>query len=325
MIFVTGGTGLVGSHLLRKLVSSGKKVRATKRKTSNLRWVQDVADGIEWVEADLLDVDALHEAMDGVQQVYHSAAMISFVPKDAERMKEINVEGTANIVNMALEKEVDRLVYVSSVAAIGRSVKSKHIDEKSKWEESPINSQYAISKYLAEQEVWRGIAEGLNAVIVNPSVILGEGDWTKGSGRLFSRVKDGLLFYPNGGNSFVDVLDVVDIMVLLMNSDINNERFIVCSESLTFQAFFEKAAKVLNQKAPSIKAHPLLAQVAWRLEAIKARFTNTTPLITKETVTTSSHHYIYDNEKIKSTLNYKFRDIDATIVRVGKAFLAEFE
>ncbi len=323
MIFVTGGTGLVGAHLLRHLVhTQHHPIRAIRRSTSNMKLVADIADKIEWVEGDLLDTDALFEQLEGMKQVYHCAAIVSFDPSEADWMKQVNIEGTANVVNMALERKVNKLVYVSSIAAIGRTPSKPHMHEELKWEDSTENSQYAISKHLAEREVWRAHIEGLPVAIVNPSVIVGTGDWSKGSSRLIQNVYDGLRFYPQGGTGFVDVLDVIEIMVALMDSDIAGERFIINAENQSFQDFFNLVADHLQKKRPSFAAPPLLAAIAWRLEAVRSFFLRSTPIITRETARTANSRYYYQNDKIKKALNWQFRPLEETIKRTCEAFLA---
>ncbi len=322
MIFVTGGTGLVGAHLLRHLVhTQHEPIRALRRTTSNMELVHDIIHQIEWVEGDLLDTDALFEYLEDVKQIYHCAAVVSFIPAEADWMTKVNVEGTANVVNMALERQVEKLVYVSSIAAIGRSLTKPNVHEAIKWEDSNENSKYAISKHLAEREVWRAYFEGLPTVIVNPSIILGAGDWSKGSSRLIQNVADGLRFYPKGGSGFVDVLDVCEIMVQLMESDIVGERFILNAENLPYQTFFNLVADHLQKKRPQYAAPRFLAAIAWRLEAIRAFIFRTRPIITRETARTASSRYLYQNNKIKIALNWQFRPIEATIKRTCESFL----
>lgn len=197
MILITGGTGFLGSHLLRTLVQSGKPVRALYRREIPQR-LQDIQDRVEWVSGDILDVVRLETAMEGISQVYHSAASVSFSPADRAQMMRINVEGTANVVNMAIDAGVDKMVHVSSVSSIGRAKVGNLIDEDCEWVESPHNTAYAVSKYQSEMEVWRGIAEGLNAVIVNPSIILGSGSWHDGSGMLFKNAWKEFPYYTSG-------------------------------------------------------------------------------------------------------------------------------
>jgi dihydroflavonol-4-reductase len=321
-ILVTGGTGFVGSHLLRLLVNKGLSVRATKRPNSNLYWVDDVATQIEWVDCDINDPQGLYDAMANIEQVYHSAALVSFDRSKQKLLHETNVEGTANVVNMALERGVKKLLHVSSIASIGRKLNQPQVDETIQWEDSPINTQYAISKNLAEREVWRGVAEGLSAVIVNPSVIIGEGEWSTGSCRLFTQVWEGLKFYPLGGTGFVDVLDLVQLMVELMDSDIQSERFIVNAHNLSYREFFGLVARSLEKPEPSRPITPLIAEIGWRLEALKGFFTKTSPLVTKETARMSQHRYYYHNNKLLSATPFAFTPIEESVSRICKEFLA---
>ncbi|QQS30289.1 MAG: NAD-dependent epimerase/dehydratase family protein [Sphingobacteriales bacterium] len=321
-ILVTGGTGFVGSHLLKLLVHRGFAVRATKRADNNLYWVSDIAGKIDWVDCDILDAQGLYDAMSGVKSVYHCAAIVTFSPSKREELRKVNVEGTANVVNMALERGVEKLLHVSSIAALGRKLNQPHVDETTQWEESPINTQYAISKYYAEREVWRGIAEGLNAVIVNPSVIIGEGEWSTGSCRLFTQVWEGLKFYPKGGTGFVDVTDLVNLMVELMNSPVHGERFIVNADNLSYLDFFAMVARYLNKPEPTRPITPLMAEIGWRLEALKGFFTQTSPLVTKETARMSQHRYYYQNGKLLAAIPYSYTPVEESVSRICKEFLA---
>ncbi len=326
MIFVTGGTGLVGSHLLRALVEqSTVRIRACKRATSSMDLVSDIADKIEWIETDILDVKGLEIAMQGVSQVYHCAAVISFASgaDGIDWMKKVNVDGTANVVNMALLHGVKKMVHVSSIAAIGRNLRTFEVSETNKWEESSMNTQYGISKYLAEREVWRGMAEGLDVAVVNPSVILGEGTWQDGSSRLFRMVYDGLKFYPPGGSAFVDVLDLVATMIQLMNSKVSGERFIISAENLLHQEFFNLVAAGFNKPGPSIKVNKWLGEIAWRVYKLKALLFRAEPLMTKETIRLAQKRYYYDNQKIKETLGFSFRSVNQSVNRICNAFLEE--
>ena len=324
MILVTGGTGLTGSHLLRKLVADGKQsIRAIKRTTSSLELVTDIADQIEWMDADVLDVPALSKAMEGVKQVYHNAAIVSFVPSMAEKMKAINVQGTANMVNLAMEKGVEKFLHVSSISSLGRRESGGQVDENTKWEPSPFNTNYAKSKYYSEKEVWRAAAEGLKVVIVNPSAIVGAGNWDSGSSRMFSRIYEGLKFYPTGGTGYIDVRDLVNVMGALMDSDIEGERFIVSADNLAYKTFFEMIAQALGMPAPNREATPFLSAIAWRMEALKAKFTGRPPLITKETIAQATRRYYYDNSKVRKALNYTFKSVEASVKEVAAAYLQE--
>jgi dihydroflavonol-4-reductase len=306
MILVTGGAGLLGRTLVKMLLANGEKVKAIVNKTA----IEDVGNpNLTIVNADILDVYALEDAMQNVTEVYHCAAIVSFSPKDAQKLYKINVEGTANVVNACLNAGVRKLVHVSSVAALGKMSVGKPISETSQWIESNSNSLYGHSKYLGELEVWRGIAEGLNAVVINPSIILGAGNWKEGSTKLFKSVYDGFPFYTTGTNGFVDVEDVAIIMIELMQSEVTAERFIVNAENATYQNMLSNMAIGFGKKIPHKKVTPFLAAITWRLAALKSIFTQLSPLITRETAQTSLATTLYDNSKLLSALphfNYKF-------------------
>ena len=266
MILVTGGTGLLGSHLLLELVKTGKQVRALKRPNADTDQVRKVFAyyvpdpdklfaKIEWVDGDLLDMASLEIAIEGATEIYHAGAVVSFHPKDRDRMMKVNVDGTANLVNLSLEKKVNKFCYVSSVATLGRADTNETTNEESYWRISNKNSSYAISKYGAEREVWRGMEEGLNATIVNPSVILGPGYWNKNSG-LFRLVWEGLKFYTTGVNGYVDVRDVVYVMIRLMDGDFSGQRFVLTSESISYLALFTYMAKYLRKAGTISKCSP---------------------------------------------------------------------
>jgi len=325
MIFVTGGTGLLGTHVLIELSKRGHKIRALKRINSDLTIVKKVFDfylaekshhffdQIEWVEGDILDIVSLQNGVKDCSVVYHCAALVSFKRHDFKKLIRINKEGTANVVNVCLGAKIDHLCYVSSTAAIGRSETKTVYDETNKWASSPENSGYAVSKYIAENEVWRGIEEGLNAVIVNPSVILGPGNWNEGSLGIFKVVKKGLKFYTPGINAFVDARDIAFVMAELSEKRVFNERFLVISENLKFKDLFEKIAKELNVKAPSVLVKPWMAGLAWRIEGLLAFFFGRKQNITRETARSSMSSTSYSNQKIKERLQIEFIPIDESI------------
>ncbi len=320
MILVTGGTGLLGSKLLKRLIKDGEKVRAICRKSSRFDQIKEIKDKIEWVEADVLDVPSLEIAMKDIKQVYHCAAMVSFNPSKRKAMYQINIEGTANIVNVALSANIDRLVHVSSIAALGRVKDGAKIDESTMWEDSSDNSHYSITKYRSEQEVWRGIAEGLNAVIVNPSVILGEGNWKTDSSSFFANVHKGMPFYPVGCNGFVDSQDVVDAMVYLMERGVSGERFILSAKNIYYKDLFFMMADQFNKKRPSLPLTKIIGALIWRIVSVHSFIMGKTPVITKETVNTISKKYFYDNSKIIAA-GFNFRPPSETIMRCCKAYL----
>ncbi len=324
MILVTGGTGFLGSHLIFSLLQAGKKVRAIKRKSASFDIIsrvfdfyrkdfQSVGDTIEWVEADVTDVYSLEEALEGVMDVYHAAAIVSFQPGDEKRMEVVNVKGTANLVNACINKNIRKLCHVSSIAAIGRADNNEVIDENVVWKASRRNSNYAISKYGAEREVWRGIEEGLNAVIINPSIILGPGEINSGSTRLIATVEKGLKFYTPGINGFVDVRDVVNAMVQLMGSDITGKRFIVSAENLAYKDLFGFIADSLEKLPPRYEAGKWMSELYWRVEKARSFITGKNPLVTRETARTANNFYLYSGEKLASIINFQYTPICESI------------
>jgi nucleoside-diphosphate-sugar epimerase len=314
MIFVTGASGLVGSHLIQSLIEKELLVRAIYR---NKIPVFKHADKVNWVKGDIMDVASLEEAMQGVTQVYHCAAIVSFSPKQADTMLQANVEGTANVVNACIEHKIQKLVYVSSVAALGRIREDAPVDETMNWTPETSNSVYGKSKYLAEMEVWRGMGEGLNVAIVNPVIILGAGDWNKGSSEIFKSAFNEFPWYTKGVSGFVDVLDVIDAMQLLMQSDIQGQRYIISGANKPYYEIFSQIAAAFNKRAPYKKVTPLLAAIVWRLEAIKGLITGKTPLLTKETAATAQAVVHFDNTKFLNAFPaFKYRTIAETISRV---------
>ncbi|MCX6251978.1 MAG: NAD-dependent epimerase/dehydratase family protein [Bacteroidetes bacterium] len=333
MILVTGGTGLLGSHLLFELTRSGKPVRALKRNSSNTAIVKKIfsyytqeADflfkKIEWFDADLLDFSTIEEALDGITEVYHCGAVVSFFSKDYARMLKVNIEGTANLVNLCLENNINRFLYVSSIATLGRADNEGLTTEETYWKTAPGNTRYSVSKYGGEREVWRGMEEGLQALIVNPSVILGPGFWHANSG-LFQMVFKGLRYYPGGINGFVDVRDVATIMVNLMERNISRERFIINSENVSYLQLFSYIAGYLKKPAPTIYVSPSLSRVAWRLEMLRSRLTRSTPKLTRDMALTSSRKYAYSNEKIRKSIGYDFIPVEKSVAGICEKFLGD--
>ena len=324
MVLVTGGTGLLGSHLLVRLVQSHDNVRVLYRSTAKKESVQKVftyyfkteaaqfLEKLEWVEGDILDLYTLGQSFEGVTHVYHCAGFVSFAQRDFTKLMKINREGTANVVNFCLKYNIQKLVHVSSTAAIGGD-DDQVISEQTKWIQSPETSGYSISKYSAEKEVWRGIEEGLKAVIVNPSVIFGAGNWEESSLTILRTVANGFPFYTNGSNAFVDARDVAEIMVQLMKSDVENERFLCLGESISFKELLSLIAKKLHKKPPSINTPKWMMGLTWRITAFLALFTGKSPAITKQSAKTAFGNKVYSNEKITKTLNFQFRTIEDTI------------
>lgn len=308
-IFVTGGAGLVGKELLSQLLSDGYHVRALFHSSQ----IELDHPNLEKVQGDILDVVLLEEALEGITHVFHCAALVSYDPADRYQLFKLNTTGTANIVNACIDGGIRKLVYVSSVAAIGRN-RNEVVNEQMTWSEKTNNSTYGKSKYLAEMEVWRGIGEGLDAVIVNPSLILGGTDWSSGSSAIFKSAYDEFPWYSEGMSGFVDVRDVARAMILLMNSNISGQRFILSGENVSFRQIFSSIAKCFGKKPPHKKVTPLLAEFVWRLEALKASFSGKKPLLTRETARTSLAHIRFDTSKILKALpGFHFTPIEETI------------
>lgn len=319
MILVTGAAGLLGKVLVDMLASKGKKVKAVYHKTmlSNIS-----SPNIIPTQLDILDVYALEDALQDVTEVYHCAGLVSFLPKDEKKLQSINVEGTANIVNACLETGIRKLVHVSSVAALGRIRHGQTINETMQWTPDTSNSKYGHSKYLGEMEVWRGVAEGLDAVVVNPVIILGDGNWNEGSTKLFKSVYDGFPWYTTGTTGFVDVKDVANAMIHLMESDVTAEKFIISAENITYQALLNMIAIGFGKKLPSRKVTPFLAAITWRLEALKSFFTKRTALITKETAATSLAEVQFDNSKLLKVLpSFKYAKLEESVNEICKSLM----
>ena len=328
MILVTGGSGLVGSHLLLELALQGKKVRALKRETSDLSQAKEVFhlysnEGaalfktIEWVVCDLLDLPTLDHAFKNVSMVYHCAAKISFDPKEDLALTKNNIVGTANIVNLCISHAVEKLVHVSSIAALGEN--NHMITEATHWNPEKENSMYAITKYGAELEVWRGTQEGLNAVIVNPGVILGDVFFSTGSGKIFSKIKKGFGFYTSGKIGFVGVKDLVTCMMALMNSTISNEQFILVSENWSYQKLFRTIANELNPSMKLKKATETQLKFAFFLDLIKHYLFRSRRKLFNTTIKTANKPLSYDASKIKDAIGFDFTPLEETVKAIARS------
>ncbi len=336
MILVTGGTGLVGSHLLFKLVSGNEKVRAIYRREKTLKRVkhvfsyfsasaEELFNKIEWVKADINDIPKLKDAFKDITHVYHCAAFVSFEPDKYLTLRKINIYGTANIVNLCITNAVKKLCYISSIAAVGHhNNPEKLINENTAWNPEEDNSVYAITKYGAEIEVWRGTQEGIDAVVVNPGIILGAGYWNSGgSGNLFKKIHKGMRHYVNGITGYVDVWDVVTAMNQLMKSDIKNQSFILVSENLSFKTFQTKTANALHVKPPTKEVKPWLLSIAWRLDWLQFKLFGKRRQLSKQSAKSILSVSKYDNSKIRNTLNFEFKPIDESIKEVSQLYLKD--
>jgi len=335
-ILVTGGTGLVGSHLLVHLAQQGKSVRAIHRKSSDLNKVKQVFSyytddfenlfqKIEWVEADVTDVPSLEPVFNGIKQVYHCAAIVSFRKKDDAIMRKINIEGTANMVNLSLVNQVKKFCHVSSIATLDKKEGKDTIDETDEWNPENNNYDYAITKYGAEMEVWRASQEGLSVVIVNPGVILGAGFWEHNTGRFFTNAANNFKYYTTGKTGFVGVRDVVRVMFALVESTFENQNYILVSENVTFQYLMTRIAIALGSKPPTKKVSKLMASIAWRLAGIQAFFTGKQPLITQHSAKAARQIHLYSSKKIIRDLDYQFESLETTIDRNTEFFLKDKE
>jgi nucleoside-diphosphate-sugar epimerase len=323
-ILVTGGTGFLGSHLLRQLLQAGQtEIRALRRSNSKMDQVADIANRIEWVEGDVLDIFSLEDALVGIRKVYHCAAVVSFDARDREQMQLINVEGTANVVNLCLDLGIEKLLHVSSVAALGRIKPGTELDEKSSWQTSPYNSQYGVTKFLAEQEVWRGMAEGLSAVIINPSIILGPGRWDEGPAKFFPLIHKGFRYYPAGTTGIVVVQDVAAMMIQLMDGPYTEERFIANAGNLSYSEFFRLIAQALQVKAPSVRLNAFLKGLSWRMAWLQARISGDRPLVTQETARQSALTFYFSNKKSIDVLGFSYTPIEQTIAATAQQYLSD--
>ncbi len=327
MILVTGGTGLVGAHLLLHLAENENNIRAIYRneqktektkKLFSLYNKEHLFPKIQWIKADILDIPSLEFAFKDIEFVYHCAAHISFDPKDEDLLRKVNIEGTANIVNFCIDKNIKKLCHVSSIAALGDLKENQTIlTEDIEWNPEAFHSDYAITKYGAEMEVWRGQQEGLNVVIVNPGVIFGTTLWTDGSGAFFSKIKNGFPFYTKGTTGYVSVFDVVKVMHLLMKSSISGERFSLISENYSFEKIINSIAEKLNAKKPAFEAKPWMTSLAWRLDWLVSTVFRTKRNLTRYGANSLHSKEIISNEKIKnpeiSGLNYEFQSIDTVL------------
>jgi nucleoside-diphosphate-sugar epimerase len=327
MVLVTGGTGLVGAHLILHLIENGEIVRAIYRNPENIQKTkalfllykkEALFEKIEWVSADITDVPSLELAFENIEYVYHCAALISFDPKDEDLIRKTNIEGTANIVNFCIDKNIKKLCFVSSIAALGDLKEfEKTITEDTEWNPEKHHSDYAISKYGAEMEVWRGQQEGLEVVIVNPGVIIGPGFQEQGSGIFFKKIKEGLPFYTKGITGFVAVNDVVRISFKLMKSSIHNDRFTLIAENIVYREFLNTIADTLKVKRPTIHASPFLVTVFSKIDWFISNVFRQKRKLGRETAKSSYSKNWYSNEKIKNVLKTDFLDIKKYIQEIS--------
>jgi nucleoside-diphosphate-sugar epimerase len=334
MVLVTGASGMLGSHVLLSLLKKGYQVKALSTSESSVHKALDTFKAyhkddeklfsqIKWCFGNINDGGLLYDLLEGVDYVYHCAAIVSFSPQDLEKMNETNIKGTEVLVNMCLHRNIKKFCHVSSVAALGKTNGDDMVTEDTYFVNSPQNSNYGISKYNAEREVWRAAEEGLKVVVVNPSVILGPGDWRSGSSNMFSNAYKGLKYYSNGVTGFVDVRDVAEIMIRLTESKIEQERFIICSENLQYAEVFNMIHDAFGVRRPYIKASAFLAAWVWRFEKLKSYLTGSRPLITKETVSAAFQQVRFSNQKISKSLQYQFKPVTESVREICEIYKAQ--
>ena len=316
-ILVTGASGLVGQHLLAALTQLGHKVRATYRQQIPYFFTLFDTNAVEWIQCDVTNISSMELAFENITHVYHCAAIVSYDPRMKAQMMETNIEGTANVVNLCLDYKIEKLCYVSSIATLGEPAIHQLINEKDDFDEHGKNSNYSVSKHAAEMEVWRGVAEGLNAVIINPGIILGEGDDNKSSSHLFKIVQNEFAYYTLGSTAWVDAKDVAKIMILLMQSEVSNQRFIVSEGNHSYKDIFTMMANAMNKKAPHTLAKPWMTNLVWRYYYLKSMLTGKMATITKETAQSAQTIRQFDNLKLLKMLpNFKYIPIKESIQRI---------
>ncbi len=327
MILVTGGTGFIGAYLLRDLIQKKYEVAAIHRQNNFPSFIDPaIIQQVKWIPGDVLDPLALEAAMENADTVIHAAAKVSFHKKDHATMLKVNRDGTANVVNAAIEKNVQRFVHISSVAAIGRTVDGSAVNEQKKWEANKTSTTYAISKYLAEMEVWRGIGEGLNAVIINPTTVLGYGDWNQSSAGIFKSAWNEMPWYTTGINGFVDVQDVSRATIQLMESQYSGERFIVNGDNIAFREIYNQIARGLGKKPPHRQAGKYMAALAWRLAYVQSLLTGNPPMLTRESSKVARSRTYFDNKKVLAALpGFAFTPLETTIKNACSQYLTKLQ
>lgn len=324
-VLLTGATGLLGSFILRELLINNFNVKAICRSGSNFELIKDIKSQVEWYEGDMTDSLAMENAMNDCNVVIHSAAVVSYDKKDKLNMISINVNGTRNLVDIAIQKNIRHFIQISSIAAVGRPKTQIQLKEDTKWEESPNNSVYAKSKFYSELEVWRGIAEGLKAAILNPGFILGPGDPSKSSTQLFRYVWDKSKFYTEGNLNYVDVRDVAKSVIIILEKEIVGERFILCGGTVRFKNLFEKIAKRWDLPAPRIKISKSLSEIIWRLEALRTTIFGGKPIITKDSSNSANSQYVLDSTKSREQLGMEYHSLDETLNWVCPELAQKFD
>lgn len=320
-ILITGGTGVLGIYLVEALLADGYtniEIFSRSGKKSSLPFSENA--NVTFTEGDVSELHPLTEAIERADYIIHAAAIVSFHPKRFEQMHTVNVDGTANVVNLALESNITKVIHISSIAAIGRSEKNGVISEQTAWGNSKYNSYYGITKYLAEQEVWRAHHEGLNMAIINPSLIMGGKVWDQSSLQIFKKVYDGLPYYTTGSTGIVDVQDLSKMILFLLESDINGERYIASGANISYKDLFQKMASHMGRKSPTKPAPKWMMSLFWRMEKLRSFLTDKEPIITQETVRSTSHLSKYDNRKSLELSWGEYTSADETLEKYAKEY-----
>lgn len=336
MNLITGASGLIGSHLAYQLLKNNEEVVAIKRAQTDIHKTKHVFSyydsnyeelfaKIKWVDADLLDIYSLIDALEGIKTVYHCAGFVDFDPNNQKKVHQINAEGTSNLVNACLEKNIEVLCHVSSIATLQNPDKTENIDELVYWKSSPRVSNYAISKYNAEREVWRGSEEGLNVIIVNPGIVIGPGFWHQSSGKLIQTCYNGLKFYSSGGSATIDVRDVANCMIELKNKKCYNKRFVLTENNYSFQTILNEWHQAFHKPKPSIKARKIALKTAQFFDWLKHLISGSERAITSETVLSALDKNTYSNQLIKNTLNVQFIPLKDSVKFVSQSFLNDLQ
>ena len=319
-IFITGATGFVGSYIVRLLLARGyNNIWALRRSESQNRMCYDFVDQVQWVEADICDLDTMMDAMESVEYVIHCAAMISFLKKDYKKMNTVNVEGTQCLLEAAVAQKVSLFIHISSIAALGSNPIGK-VDESIYWTHESDTSQYSISKFYAEQEVWRAHAEGMRVAILNPAVVLGAGIWSENTASFFQRIDRGLQFFPPGKTGFVDVRDIAKATIGLMESDVNGERYVLCGENVSYRVLFEKIAKSLEKSIPKQPMRKWMGYCFSLFTRITSWMIPGQQYLTRQMIRTAMKQEEFSSEKIKTQINFEFTTLDKTVEETAICF-----
>jgi dihydroflavonol-4-reductase len=322
MNLVTGATGILGSHVVLWLMQQGKPVIAGRQKSSDTEKVKKLFsyynsahlfEKIVWKEIDVRDLFSIEEALEGVQNVYHCAGFVSFNSRDKDKLFAINEGGTFNVVNACLQNKIPALCHASSIAAINNTDYTATLNENVFWKRNGRESGYALSKYNAEREVWRGIEEGLNAVIVNPGVILSPGFWNQSSSRLFKKCHEGNSFYTNGMAGYISARDTAAIMIELMEKRHYANRYILIEGNYSFRDIFDMISAGLEKQKPSIHAGKLLLHTGRMLDFLRSKITGKEQILTGAIIDSAFNKQLYSNQKIKDTLGWQFTSVRTEI------------